>query len=66
LPVPVLIAGQVLEYMTRNLTPTRAEVCNLYDCLALGYRGAVLSDETALGQYPAEACRAAALFRQLR
>lgn len=64
LPVPALIAGQVLEYMTAHPTPTRSEVCFLYDCLIQGYQGAVLSDETALGRYPVEACRAAALFRQ--
>jgi pyruvate kinase len=63
LPVPVLLAGQVLEHMTENSSPTRSELCYLYDALKAGYRGVVLSDETAIGRYPVEACRAAALFR---
>jgi pyruvate kinase len=61
--VPVLMAGQVLEHMTRQPFPTRSEVCYLYDTLARGYRGFVLSDETAVGRNPLEACRTAALFR---
>ena len=64
LPVPVIIAGQVLEHMTAHATPTRAEVCQLHDALAAGYRGCVLSDEAAMGQYPVESVRVAALFRE--
>jgi pyruvate kinase len=60
---PVMMAGQVLEHMTTAGTPTRAEVCALYDALALGFSGFVLSDETAIGHDPVEACRAAAMFR---
>lgn len=63
LPVPALLAGQVLEHMTAAPTPTRAEVCGLYDALQAGYAGVVLSDETAVGTHPAEAVRAAALFQ---
>ncbi|HNT24538.1 MAG TPA: pyruvate kinase [Anaerolineales bacterium] len=63
LACPVLMAGQVLEHMTAGDGPTRAEVCALHDALALGYRGFVLSDETAIGQHPVEACQAAAMFR---
>lgn len=62
LAVPCIMAGQVLEHMTASATPTRSEVCYLYDTLARGYRGFVLSDETAIGRYPVESCRAAALF----
>lgn len=61
--VPVLMAGQVLEHMTNKSTPTRSEVCYIYDALARGYHGFVLSDETAIGRYPVETCRTAALFR---
>jgi pyruvate kinase len=60
---PVLMAGQVLEHMVQAPAPTRSEVCYLYDCLQLGYRGFVLSDEAAIGSYPIESCRAAALFK---
>jgi pyruvate kinase len=62
LPIPVLLAGQVLEHMTEHSTPTRSEVYTMYEALLKGYRGFVLSDEAAIGQYPIESCRAAALF----
>jgi len=64
LPVPVMMAGQVLEYMSGQPVPTRSEVCYLYDTLRAGYQGVVLSDETAIGRHPVEACRAAAMFRE--
>lgn len=63
LPIPALLAGQVLEHMTEHPAPTRSEVCTLYEALQKGYRGFVLSDEAAIGQYPIEACRSAAMFR---
>ena len=63
LPVPVLLAGQVFEHMTRSPSPTRSEVCYLYEVLRRGFRGIVLSDETAIGDYPEQSVRAAALFR---
>jgi pyruvate kinase len=63
LSIPALLAGQVLEHMTTHPAPTRSEICAMYDALRAGYRGVVLSDETAIGQYPIESCRNAALFR---
>ena len=63
LSVPAVMAGQVLEHMTTHPAPTRSEVCYLRDALAQGYRGFVLSDEVAIGQYPVESCRTAAMFR---
>jgi pyruvate kinase len=63
LGVPVMLAGQVFEHMTDHESPTRSEVCSLHDALHAGYRGVVLSDETAIGRFPVEACRATALFR---
>ncbi len=63
LPIPALLAGQVLEHMTEHPAPTRSEVYTLYEALSKGYRGFVLSDEAAVGQYPIESCRMAALFR---
>jgi len=62
--VPVMMAGQVLDHMQTQPIPTRSEVCYLHDCLMEGFKGFVLSDETAIGKYPLEACRAAALFRE--
>jgi pyruvate kinase len=63
LPIPALLAGQVLEHMVDHPAPTRSEVCVLYEALVKGYRGFVLSDEAAIGRYPIESCRTAALFR---
>ena len=54
---PVLMAGQVLEHMTAHASPTRAEVCHLFDLVARGYAGFVLSDETAVGADPVAAVR---------
>ena len=59
----VILAGQVLEHMTRHPAPTRAEVCQLFDALEAGYGGFVLSDETAIGLNPVEACRVAGMFK---
>jgi len=61
---PVHLAGQVLEHTTHHPQPTRSEVCHLYDMLRIGYQGIVLSDETAVGRYPVESCRSAAMFRE--
>lgn len=63
MPVSVMLAGQVLEHMVASPAPTRSEVCCIHDALAQGYGGVVLSDETAVGRHPVEACRAASLFR---
>jgi pyruvate kinase len=60
LPVPVLMAGQVLQNLTHQATPTRSEVCHLFDLLERGYAGLVLSDETAVGSDPVGATAAAA------
>ncbi len=61
--VPVFMAGQVLEHMVDHPTPTRSEVCFLYDAIRAGYAGVVLSDECAVGRYPVEAVKTAAMFR---
>ena len=63
LAIPVLLAGQVLEHMVEHPAPTRSEVGSLYEALLKGYCGFVLSDEAAIGRYPIESCRMAALFR---
>ena len=62
LAAPCIMAGQVLEHMTAAPEPTRAEIVQLYEVLQAGYAGVVLSDETAVGSYPVESCRTAALF----
>jgi pyruvate kinase len=60
--IPVIMAGQVLEHMAEHATPTRSEVCFMYESLVKGYKGFVLSDEAAVGRYPLESVQAAALF----
>ncbi len=63
LPVPSVLAGQVLEHMVASPTPTRSEIYTIYDALQSGYKGFVLSDEAAVGRFPVESCAAAAMFR---
>ena len=63
MPVPVLLAGQIFEHLAEHPTPTRSEVCMVYEALMRGYGGVVLSDETAVGRHPVESCKIAALFR---
>jgi pyruvate kinase len=64
MPARCLLAGQVLDHMTGAPRPTRSEVCHMHDALLAGYTGFVLSDETAVGRFPLESCRAAAIFRK--
>ncbi len=59
---PVFMAGQVLEHLTAHAEPTRSEVCHLFSLVRAGYRGFVLSDETAVGTDPV---RAVATLRNL-
>ncbi|HEX2961893.1 MAG TPA: pyruvate kinase [Ignavibacteriales bacterium] len=63
MPRPVILAGQVLEHMAHHAEPTRSEISCIYEALQKGYAGIVLSDETAVGKYPIDACRTAAMFR---
>jgi pyruvate kinase len=51
---PYLIAGQVLEHMVQNRQPSRSEVAHLGYLLEGGFNGVVLSDETAIGKFPAQ------------
>ncbi len=51
---PCLLAGEVLGSMTVLNQPSRAEIVQLSDALNDGFRGFILSDETAVGkQLPA-------------
>ncbi|HEX7484951.1 MAG TPA: pyruvate kinase [Vicinamibacterales bacterium] len=59
-PVPVLMAGQVLEHITSHPDATRSEVCHLFDLVERGFAGIVLSDETAIGRDPVHAVSTAA------
>jgi pyruvate kinase len=49
---PVLIAGQVFQYLTYFPEPTRSEIIHFSSLLKMDVDGIVLSDETAIGQNP--------------